>query len=299
MYSTNRRAALIAILVGVVMLLTLSACGRPDLPSAGTGAAPTISTGIATPTDDTTEPTVAPDATAAPGDTDPTAGVDATAAPTDAANATPTPASVDDTDPFTGTDQLPDTDELSGTDDLSGTIGMTPTTQLTVTHPVAIAIANYFDLTPEQVIALHQDGLGFGEIARAYFLAQELAADGDPSNDMTAEQILALHQSGQGWGNIVAQLGLPRGNSQRNLGQIMSGRKQRNDAGEDDSGATTGATNTTGVDKPGQEHGPPVVPPGQQKDKGKDQPKPHQNNGNGGNGNGHGNGGGNGGGKKK
>src|SRR5206468_11982439 len=69
-----------------------------------------------------------------------------------------------------------------------------------------------------------------GEIARAYFLAQELAADDNTTNDLSAEQILALHQQGQGWGQIVQAVGLPHGNRNRNLGQIMSGHGKADDA---------------------------------------------------------------------
>jgi hypothetical protein len=159
---------------------------------------------------------------------------------------------------------------------LTGTITLTSTGALSTTHPVAIAIANYFEVSVDEVIALHQDGLGFGEIARAYFLARELAADGDPSNDITTVQILAMHQDGMGWGQIVATLGLPKGNSNRNLGLIMRGHNGQ-------------TVIIASPDATGDDHGPPAIPPGQAKhdDQNKDR----------GNGGGHGNG--HGGGKKK
>jgi hypothetical protein len=142
------------------------------------------------------------------------------------------PTATEDTDPFTGTDELTETGDL------------TTTTTLTVSHPVALAIADYFGVPSAEIFAEHQEGQGFGEIARAYFLAQELAADGDPTNDLTADQILALHQGGMGWGQIVRSLGLPQGNRNRNLGLIMSGRGPKPDKGSD-------TTVTTPQNQPG------------------------------------------------
>jgi hypothetical protein len=293
MDSTNRCAALLAALLGTLMMLALAACGTPDQPTGAsqpTSQATTTTTAQPTISDTaeaTAVATTTATATAAPQVTSEPAG--GTAVPTDTI-ATPTLTPVDNTDPFTGTDELPDTDQITSTGDISGT------GDVVSTHPVAEAIATYFEVPVEDVIALHQDGLGFGEIARAYFLALELSADGDASNDLTAQQILALHQGGLGWGQIVAQLGLPHSNSQRNLGMIMSGRKLRD-------GDANAVTNASGSDD--DQHGPPAVPPGQQKEKQKEKgnDKPHGNgnagnNGNGnGNGGGHGNGGG--GGKKK
>jgi hypothetical protein len=167
--------------------------------------------------------------------------------------ATPTPISSGETDPFTGTD------ELTSTDDLTVTVEITTTGALTVTHPVAIAIANYFTVPVLEIIILHADGLGYGEIARAYFLARELAADSDATNDLTALQILEMHQRGLGWGVIVATLDLPRGNSGRNLGLIMSRRQEQH--------AATIVVVSRG--DPSEDHSTHAVPPGHLKDKDK------------------------------
>jgi hypothetical protein len=283
MHTTNRRASLIAILLSALAVLLLSACGTPDQPASAAQptVAPTASATAldvtAAPTSDTVPATLTPtaiDNTAAP-TAEGTATAEATppAATTTAVPAvTATPIAPDATDPFT------DTDDVAGTDGLTVTVALTATGELTVTHPVALAISDYFTVPLSEVIGLHADGLGFGGIARAYFLARELAADGDPTNDLTAVQILAMHQGGMGWGQIVAQLDLPRGNSGRNLGQIMRARKER----QEDVAVSTGAETDQG-------HGPPAVPPGQLKDKDKD----HGN----GNGNGNSNGNGNGNGK--
>jgi hypothetical protein len=188
---------------------------------------------------------------------------------------TTTPEPLDDTDPFTGTDELTDTE------DLSETVELTSTQTMTSTHPVALAIADAFGVPVSEIVALHADGLGFGGIARAYFLARELAADADPTNDLTAAQILAMHQDGMGWGRIVATLGLPPGNSHRNLGQIMRVHKapQQTTAVDSPSGAENDA-----------DQGPSTAPPGHTKhdNKGNGKEKDHGN-GNG-KGNGHGNG---------
>jgi hypothetical protein len=290
MHPTNRRAVLIAVAASLLVMLALSACGVPDQPSAVTGSTSTLPTGVIPPADDIGAPTaVAASPTSAPtqqpaAPTPPAAPSATAAAQSDTgavtdALATPTPVAVDDTDPFTGAGVLADTD------DITVTVEITTTGELVETQPVAVAIAEYFGVPVAGVVALHEDGLGFGGIARAYFLARELAADGDTSNDLTAEQILALHQGGLGWGQIVAQVGLPQSNRDRNLGLIMSGREPR-DADGTDSGVTTGDSQSE------RGNGPPAVPPGQQKER-------EQGGGNGGGNGNRGNGGGNGGGGKK
>src|SRR5690349_2869906 len=292
MLHNDRRAPRIAVLLSAMMMLALSACGRSDVvviaaqptrastPTPGTAAAATSTTtaGMATVTPATTVTSEASGTAVSTTDTitaTPTAG-----APTPTAGAaTATAVVVGDTDPFTGTDILSDTEDVSVTIELSGT-------QTVVTAPpVAIAIANAFTVPVEQVIVLHNDGLGFGEIARAYFLAQELAADGDITNDLTAEQILALHQGGQGWGQIVMTLGLPQGNSGRNLGLIMRAHGAP--------AQTTVVVVPTGGEN--DDHGPALVPsqPKQEIHGGNGKDKPH------GNGNGHGKGNGQGNGKGK
>lgn len=64
-------------------------------------------------------------------------------------------------------------------------------------HPVAQRIAETFEVTYEEVMALHCDGNGFGNIVRAYALA-EAAEDGT-----TAQDYIDRHQNGEGWGQIL------------------------------------------------------------------------------------------------
>jgi hypothetical protein len=268
LHTTDRRAVMVAIVLSRLAMLGLSACAKPNNSFAATWPTAAGTTATAAPSGAvTTTPTsqaidVLPKVTTA-----------STTVPTQM-TAAATPTALGETDPFTGTD------DLTSTDDVTVTVAITATGTLSVTHPVALAIADYFTVPVLEITTLHADGLGFGEIARAYFLAHELAADGDPANDLTAIQILEMHQGGMGWGNIVATLDLPHGNSGRNLGLIMRRRQEQPVA--IDVVASPGVTS--------DDHTPRAVPPGQQKDK----DKPHHN------GNGHGNGNGNsGGGKKK
>jgi hypothetical protein len=87
------------------------------------------------------------------------------------------------------------------------------TDTLPTTHPVAIVIAAYFNLPYTQVMALHDDGFGFGTIARAYLTA--LHSNGV----LTPEQVLALRLDGTGWGQIKKDYGVAPG--QNGLGVIM------------------------------------------------------------------------------
>lgn len=134
-------------------------------------------------------------------------------------------------------------------------------------QPVAMKIAATFNVSYDEVMALHCDGNGFGNIVRAYALAAA-AADGS-----TAQDFIDRHKSGEGWGQIVRDSGVKPSD-------LAPGRLLKNQS--DDSAATPEA-NTTTTTKPGNGNG-------------------HGNgggngggNGNGGNGNGNG-GGGNGGG---
>ena len=91
-----------------------------------------------------------------------------------------------------------------------------PTPTLTI-HPVGAAIAKFFDISYTDVMSLHQSGVGFGVIARAYMTAQ--FSDGQ----LTPEEVLELFQSGAGWGQIMKEYGVHPGG--KGLGAIMRGHK--------------------------------------------------------------------------
>jgi hypothetical protein len=90
---------------------------------------------------------------------------------------------------------------------------ITPT--LTFTHPVALAISDFFGIPYTEVMSLHQSGLGFGEIARVYMIAKY------SNGQVTPDQVLQMRESGEGWGQIMKQLGFHPGG--KGLGAIMSG----------------------------------------------------------------------------
>ncbi|MBI5564490.1 MAG: hypothetical protein HY870_06320 [Chloroflexi bacterium] len=97
---------------------------------------------------------------------------------------------------------------------ITPTVTLTPT--VPYTHPVASALSLYFHLPYTEVIALHEAGVGFGVIARAYMTAK--ASNGV----LSPTQVLEMFQSGLGWGQFKRQYGIhPGGNG---LGGIMSGR---------------------------------------------------------------------------
>jgi hypothetical protein len=98
---------------------------------------------------------------------------------------------------------------------LTPTVTPSPTATVPHTHPVGLAISLYFHLPYTEVIALHDSGVGFGVIARAYLTAK--ASNGV----LTPTQVLAMFQAGMGWGQFKHQYGIrPGGNG---LGSIMSG----------------------------------------------------------------------------
>lgn len=81
-----------------------------------------------------------------------------------------------------------------------------PTVTPTVTtcdfpnHPVATRIAEAFNVPYDEVIGYHCAGFGFGEITRAYLLAE--------ATGQTARFYLDQRASGLGWGEIVRQTGI-------------------------------------------------------------------------------------------
>ena len=115
--------------------------------------------------------------------------------------------------------------------DMTGTV--TETLDLTGTNKIAEAIVTYFSGTltftstvmtttvtttvgVSDVLALHNEGWGFGEIFKLYQLAVE--------SGMTPDQIKAMRDSGLGWGQIAMDLNLAPGNKGKNLGAAVSGR---------------------------------------------------------------------------
>lgn len=127
----------------------------------------------------------------------------------EAGNALPDPGPI-----LQGDDDTPDPDDDDDGDDLDDDGSLLKNEQ----HPVANAIAQEFNITHEEIVALHQAGYGFGEIAKAYSLADELG--------MAPQDILSQVRE-VGWGKLLKDHGLHpsltgKGN---NLGAIMSKQK--------------------------------------------------------------------------
>jgi hypothetical protein len=113
-----------------------------------------------------------------------------------------------------------DDDPPDGTDPLSPT--------KSISHPVASAIAENFNVPYGEVKDLHDEGYGFGVIVKAYFLPKVIS-DLGLASDVTPDGILSDFQQGMGWGEIIKDLTeLPPGQAMRgqNLGAIMSGREK-------------------------------------------------------------------------
>ena len=123
---------------------------------------------------------------------------------------------------------------------------LTPT--LTI-HPVGTAIAQFFDIAYTDVMTLHESGVGFGVIARAYMTAK--FSDGQ----LTPEEVLELFQSGTGWGQIMKEYGVHPGG--KGLGAIMRGHKEGNPPSDDtpdpvDTLCRGNRCNASGHDKSGK-----------------------------------------------
>jgi hypothetical protein len=167
-----------------------------------------------------------------------------------------------------------------------------------VSHPVASAIAKYFDVDASEIAALHDEGLGFGVIAHAYFVARTL---GTITPTITPAEVLAKFQAGKGWGEIIKDYGLHPGlagpglaGRGGNLGSIMSGRDRilppgqlkklpseeadtlippghlkKNESEGSSDFVPPGQLKKSDRDESEDHGGPPGVPPGHSKDKGK------------------------------
>jgi len=146
-------------------------------------------------------------------------------------------------------------------------------------HPVAQALADEFDVPYDTVIGWHCDGYGFGEIAKALLIAEQVEGT-------TPEELLDRRAGGEGWGEIKKDYDVDP--SDLAPGRVISGKKDKKGDAEVEETAeaeaeTDAATDDKGKDK---DKDKPKDPPGQ--DKKDDQ----------GGGNAGGNGGGKGGGKK-
>ncbi|WP_376792100.1 hypothetical protein [Thermoflexus sp.] len=116
---------------------------------------------------------------------------------------------------------------------------LTPTIPFTRVHPVALALARWISQTFPQagitvtisvtdLMALHTQGFGYGEIARALQLVLASQTDEDPNNDLSLEQALMLGRQ-IGWGQAYRLYNLHPGG--RGLGSIMRSAKPKKPKG--------------------------------------------------------------------
>jgi hypothetical protein len=105
-------------------------------------------------------------------------------------------------------------ESVTGTHDISNTEHVTGTGQLMI----AAAIAGAFDVSVDEVLAVRDQGFGWGEVFKAFWLASLVPGK-------TVDQILALRADDQGWGQIAKALGLPPGQGKHNLGQTIKTHK--------------------------------------------------------------------------
>src|SRR5258706_13241797 len=70
-------------------------------------------------------------------------------------------------------------------------------------HPVALRLADLLNVSYAQIMAWHCSGIGFGELTRAYLIAQKMG--------MTVDKGLALPKGGAGWGKILHRFCAARG----------------------------------------------------------------------------------------
>ncbi|MBI5653231.1 MAG: hypothetical protein HZC40_22715 [Chloroflexi bacterium] len=103
-------------------------------------------------------------------------------------------------------------------------VGATVTTTVEPTEEskqVPQAIADHFEVNVANVVEWHTKGFGYGEIVKAYALAQETGK--------TVAEIFALVEAGKGWGEIIKDLGLQPGKLEPNLGEVMKESKPDKD----------------------------------------------------------------------
>lgn len=115
-----------------------------------------------------------------------------------------------------GTGTITSTGTLTDTGTISGTVASN--------QKVADAIAKYYDVPLDDILALRDKGMGYGEIVIAFNLANKIR--------QPVDQILTLRESGQGWGKIAQSLAVKPGNKGENLGSIMRGRNSKGGAKE-------------------------------------------------------------------
>lgn len=87
-------------------------------------------------------------------------------------------------------------------------------------HPVATQLATSLGISYTEIMKWHCDGIGFGEIARAYLIAK--------NSKLSIDQIFALRKSHKGWGQIIKAAGL-NAKDISSLGKLKGNKTSEND----------------------------------------------------------------------
>ena len=92
-------------------------------------------------------------------------------------------------------------------------------------HPIAVILADEFEVDLATIHEWHEDGYGFGEIARILLIVDVL-----DDEDSDADTIIEMREDGAGWGEIIRDLEL----NPRDLapGRVISGRYNPQDIDE-------------------------------------------------------------------
>ena len=98
---------------------------------------------------------------------------------------------------------------MTDTEHVTGTTGITNFGQAMI----ASAIASQFGVTVDEVLAVRNQDLGWGEVFKVFYYAK--------LSGKTVDQIIALREDDEGWGVIAKSLGLHPGLGKNNLGQTL------------------------------------------------------------------------------
>jgi hypothetical protein len=147
---------------------------------------------------------------------------------------------------------------VTETGHVTGTTGITNFGQTMI----ASAIASQFGVTLDEVLAVRNQDLGWGEVFKVFFYAK--------MSGKTVDEIIALREDDEGWGVIAKSLGLHPGLGKNNLGQTLKAQSAT-------AAPTTAPSNNTPGNKKPKDKAPDTNPGNSNKD-----------NGNPGRGNGHG-----------
>jgi hypothetical protein len=157
--------------------------------------------------------------------------------------ASPTPVEVEEEDDEAEDEQdldEEDSDDLEAEGDEEDSLG---------NQKIAEAIAEEFDTTPEEVLALHDDGIGFGAIFKLYLIAR--------AKGITVDELLAqIEEDGGGFAFGKVKKSLSEEEMEifeegpKNLGELVSA-ANHDDSDDSDGGDTEDAGETSRGGAPG------------------------------------------------